>query len=161
MKMNTSSIGRTERLLMSQEERIKKDNQLSFGVNMEATTRDGMLSILTPIRDHKRRDLIKNSDSFAINHSTLSQNSQCTELLKPMEPTTLLSTDMSREETTNNGHSTVLIRPSDPTTGRTMLWKSNPTVDHPISDAHPQSTQDGGNSSKLTVITLSTRKERS
>ena len=78
-----------------------------------------------------------------------------------MEPTTLHSTDMSREETTNNGSSTALTRQSDLTTGRTMPWKSNPTEDQPMLDALPQSTQDGGNSSNMKEVTLSMSKERS
>jgi hypothetical protein len=84
------------------------------------------------MKEIKRRVLTKTSVSIATDHSTCNQDSQCTELLNLTELTTLLSTDMSREETTNNGSSTVQARPSDPTTGRTMPLKSNPTVDHPI-----------------------------
>jgi hypothetical protein len=77
-----------------------------------------------------------------------------------MEPTTWHLTDMSREETTNNGHSTVLTRPSDQTTGRTMPSKSNPTEDQPTSELLQQSTQDGGNSSDMKEDSSSTRKTR-
>ena len=108
---------------------------------MEERIRDGRLCILTLIRDHKPRDLTKTSDSIAADHSTWFQDSQCTELLKPTVLTTFLNTDMLREETTNNGSSTVSIRQSDLTTGRTMLWKSNPTEDQPMSDALLPSTQ--------------------
>ena len=115
---------------------------------------NGELFILTLIRETKRRDLTRTSVSTAADHSTLSQDFQCTEFFNHMEPTTLLSTDTSREETTNNGSSTAKTRPSDPTTGRTMLLKSNPTVDHPTSDALQLSTQDGGNSSDIKMLTL-------
>jgi len=46
-----------------------------------------------------------------------------------MEPTTSPLTDMLREETTNNSSLMELTRPSDQTTGKTMLWKSNPMED--------------------------------
>jgi len=41
MRVNTSSIGRMERLLMFQEEKISKDKQFGSGVSMEEPTRDG------------------------------------------------------------------------------------------------------------------------
>jgi hypothetical protein len=112
------------------------------------------------IRDHKRRDSTKNQDSTATDHSTWFQDFHYTELFNLMEPTTWHLTDMSREETTNNGHSTVSIRQSDLTTGRTMLWKSNPTEDQPMLDALPQSTQDGGNSSDMMDLTLTMLREK-
>ena len=76
MKENTSSIGRTEKLLMSQEERILKANVLLFTTNIMVPIRDGMSSILTkPIR-FQERDLMKNLDSIEIDHSTLDQDFQ-------------------------------------------------------------------------------------
>ena len=137
-----------------------KDKQSLFGTDIRELTRDGELSILTLIRDHKRRDLTKSSACTATDHSTSSQDSQCTELCNLMEPTTLLSTDGSRVETTNNGSSTALARPSDQTTGRTMPLKSNPTEDHPTSELLQLSTQDGGRCSATRKDSLSTRKER-
>jgi hypothetical protein len=145
---------------MFQEERMLKDKQLLSGTSMVEPTRDGRLSILTPIRDHKPRDSTRNSVSIVTDHSTWFQDFHSTELSKHMEPTTLLKTDGLREETTNNGHSTALIRQSDLTTGRTMLWKSNQTEDHPTLDALLPSTQDGGNSGDTKEDILSTRKER-
>jgi hypothetical protein len=158
-KDNTSSTGRLEMLLPLL--RMKKVPQL-LSQRMKVESLDnGELFILTLIRETKRRDSTRTSVSTAADHSTLSQDFQCTEFFNHMEPTTLLSTDTSREETTNNGSSTALTRPSDPTTGRTMLLKSNPTVDHPTLDALQLSTQDGGKCSELKVLTLSMRKERS
>ena len=62
---------------------------------------------------------------------------------------------MLRTELPKPSSSTELIRSSDQTTGRTMLWKSNPMDQAAISDAHQQSTQDGGNSSRSKVLSLS------
>ena len=131
MKVNTSSIGPTRKLLMSQEERMPKDKLLLLGKSITVTTRNGTLSILMKTRVIKPRVLTRTSVSTAADHSTLSQDFQCTELFNLMEPTMLLLTDMSKEETINNGSSTAKTRPSDQTTGRTTPWKSNPMVDHP------------------------------
>jgi hypothetical protein len=69
MKVNTSSTGTMEKLLMSQEERMLKDKQLSSGTNIMVLTRDGKSSMLTrPIR-FQERDLMRNSDSTEIDHS--------------------------------------------------------------------------------------------
>jgi hypothetical protein len=62
-------------------------------------------------------------------------------------PTTLPSRDGERTLLLKLGLSTALTRPSEATTGKTMLLKSNPMEDQPTLDAHPQSTQDGGNCS--------------
>jgi hypothetical protein len=161
MMVHSSPTGRTRRFSMSQVERMLKDKPQLSTRNTEEPTRDGRLCILTKIRETKPRDLTRTSVSIAINHSTSSQDSQCTESPNLTELTTLLSTDTSREETTNNGSSTVLTRPSDPTTGRTTPLKFNRTVDHPTSELLQLSTQDGGKCSELKVLTLSMRKERS
>jgi len=83
----SSSTGRTRRYLMSTKERIKKDKLLSSGRNMVEPTRNGRLSILTKIRDHKLRDLTRTSDSSATDHSTLAQDFQCTEFSNTKETT--------------------------------------------------------------------------
>ena len=145
----TSLTGPTTSALTFQAERMLKDKLLLFGRDTMVRTKDGELSILMILKDHKRRDLTKNQDSTVTDHSTWFQDFHFTELLNLMELTTLLSTDMSREETTNNGSSTALTRPSDPTTGRTMPLKSNPTEDQPTSEPLPLSTQDGGNCSEF------------
>ena len=137
-----------------------KDNQLLFGTSIMEPIRDGESSMLTQIRDHKPRDLTRTSVSSAADHSTSSQDFQCTELCNLTELTTLLSTDTSREETTNNGSSTVLARLSDQTTGRTMLLKSNLTEDQPTSGLLQLSTQDGGRCLATRKDSLSMRKER-
>ena len=161
MMVHSSPTGRTRRSSMSQAEKMLKDKPQLSTRNTEEPTRDGRLCILTKIRETKPRDFTRTSVSIATNHSTLSQDSQCTESPNLTELTTLLSTDTSLEENTNNGSSTVLTRPSDQTTGRTMQLKSNPTVDHPTSELLQLSTQDGGKCSELKVLTLSMRKERS
>jgi hypothetical protein len=76
MKVNTSSIGRTEKHLMSQVQRMLKVKLLLFTRNIMVLTRNGELSILTKLMDHNRKDLRKTSDSTATDHSTLSQDSQ-------------------------------------------------------------------------------------
>ena len=126
-----------------------KEAQLLSQRMMVVSLENGQLFILMKIRDLKRRDLTKNQDSTATDHSTWFQDFHYTESFNLMEPTTWHLTDMSREETTNNGSSTVLTRPSDQTTGRTMPSKSNPTVDQPTSELLHQSTLDGGNSSDM------------
>jgi hypothetical protein len=70
MKDNSSSTGKTTRYLMSQEERMLKDNLLSSGVDMEELIRDGKSSILIKPRRFQDQDLIQNSDSTEIDHST-------------------------------------------------------------------------------------------
>jgi len=76
MKVNTSSIGTIQRLLMSQEERILKDKQFGSGASTVEPTRDGRLSILTKLMTSPRKELMKSSDSTSIDHSTLFQDSQ-------------------------------------------------------------------------------------
>ena len=76
-------------------------------------------------------------------------------------PTTSPLRDGERTLLPKLGPTTALIRPSEATTGRTMLSKSNPMEDQPTLDAHPLSTQDGGNCSNSKAHKLSTRKERS
>jgi len=71
MKESTSSTSKMEKHLMSQEEKMKKDNLLSFGVSMVETTRDGKSSILTKLERLLIKVLTKNSDSMSIDHSIL------------------------------------------------------------------------------------------
>ena len=61
---------------MSQAERMLKDKQLSSIRIIMELTRDGELSILTLIRDHKRKDFILTSVSIVTDHSILSQDFQ-------------------------------------------------------------------------------------
>jgi len=76
MKENTSSTGRTERLLMSQEERILKDKQFGHGRSMVEPTRDGKFFILTKHQRFQRKDSTKNSDSTSTDHSISDQDFQ-------------------------------------------------------------------------------------
>jgi len=64
MKVNTSSIGTMEKLLMFQEERILKDNQFRSGASMVELTRDGKFSILTRLKTSKRKEKWKTLDSM-------------------------------------------------------------------------------------------------
>jgi hypothetical protein len=72
---------------MLKEVKIKKVKQLVFMVTMEEEDKNGMLSILTKLRDHKPRVLTRTSVSTSTDHSTLSQNSHSIELLSAMVPT--------------------------------------------------------------------------
>jgi len=56
MKVNTSSTGRTEKLLMYMEEKTKKEDQLSSGANTVEPTRDGRSSILIKLQRLQRKD---------------------------------------------------------------------------------------------------------
>jgi hypothetical protein len=49
---------------------------------------------------------------------------------------------------------------SDLNNGRTMPWKSNPTVVQPTYDSHQALIQDGGNSSRKMEPSLLMKKER-
>jgi len=64
MKVNTSSTGILERLLMSLEEKMLKDKQFGSGASMEEPTRDGRLSILTKLMTSQRKERMKTSDSM-------------------------------------------------------------------------------------------------
>jgi hypothetical protein len=70
------STSRTEEYLMFQEVRILKVNHVFSGRNTVVRTKDGKLSILTKMLDHKRRELTRNSDSMSTDHSTLYPDSQ-------------------------------------------------------------------------------------
>ena len=134
MKINSSSTGRTAKFLMYQVQRMLKAKQLSSGRNTEEPTRDGKLSILMKLKSHKKRDFMVNSDSTSTDHSTLFQDFQCTEFSKLLEPTMSVSRDILRAELHNNSFSMESPRLLEATTGRTTLWKSNPTEVQPMSE---------------------------
>jgi hypothetical protein len=69
MMVHSSPIGKTRRYLMFQVERMLKDKLLLSTRNMVQPTRDGRLSILTLIRDHRPRDLTNSSACTATDHS--------------------------------------------------------------------------------------------
>jgi hypothetical protein len=144
---------------MLKEAKIKKVKQLVFMVTMEEEDKNGMLSILTKLRDHKPRVSTRTSVSMSTDHSTLSQNSHSTELLSATVPTTFGREDGELTPRLNNGTSMVSQRPSRTTTGSHTHLISNPTVDQPTSDV-PLPTQDGGKSGETKVVSLSMRKER-
>jgi len=64
------------RLLMSQEERMKKVNQFGLGSSMMEPTRDGRSSILTKHQRFQLKDSTKNMDSTSTDHSTSDQDFQ-------------------------------------------------------------------------------------
>jgi hypothetical protein len=81
MRTANSSIGKMEKHLMFQVVRMLKDKSSLSTRDMMAETRDGESPILTKLKDLRPRDFQKISDSTSTDHSTLSQDSQCTELL--------------------------------------------------------------------------------
>jgi hypothetical protein len=118
-----------ENALMLLEQKMLKEPLLLSGTDTTEPTKDGRFFMLTKHQRIQPRDSTKNSVSISTDHSTWSQDFQCTELPKLLEPAMLLSRDTSREELLRPGSSTTRTRPSEATTGRTIAWKSNPTVD--------------------------------
>jgi len=76
--------------------RIKKANQLLCMHKLKDLNKNGRLFTLIKLLRQKPKDLMKNSDSISIDHSTLYQSFHSTELLRASEPTTLLSRDGER-----------------------------------------------------------------
>jgi len=76
MKESNLSIGIMERHLMFQVEKILKDKQFGYGVNMVEPTRDGKFSILTSNQRFQLKDSTKNTDSTSTDHSTSNQDFQ-------------------------------------------------------------------------------------
>jgi hypothetical protein len=87
MTMKCSLTSKTERHLMSMEEKMRKEDKSLSGTSMERPTRDGRSSILTKQIKNKKRDLMMTSVSTSTDHSISDQDFQCTELLKPKETT--------------------------------------------------------------------------
>ena len=88
MRTTNSSIGRATRFLMSEEQRMKKEDKSASGVTTEANINNGQLSILTKQRDHKPRVSTKTLASMSTDHSILFQNSHSEELLSATVLTT-------------------------------------------------------------------------
>ena len=103
---------------------------------------------------------MRTSASISTDHSTSDQDFQCKELLRQLEPLTLLLRDSPREELHNNSSSMEPASKSDLTTGRTTAWKFKAMVDHPTSERLLHATQDGGNCSDLMALSLLTNTER-
>jgi len=61
---------------MSTEEKMKKVDKSSSGIDTMELIRDGRLSILTKLMQLLQRDSMKNSDSISIDHSISGQDSQ-------------------------------------------------------------------------------------
>jgi hypothetical protein len=61
---------------------MKKDKRSFARLRTMAGTRDGELSILINLSRKELRDMIKNTDSTSIEHSSSDQDFQCGELLK-------------------------------------------------------------------------------
>jgi hypothetical protein len=76
MRTSNSLIGPTRRHLMSMVEEMKKEEKLSYGVNIRVQIRDGMLSTLIKLNQFKPRDFMRTSDSISIDHSTSDLDSQ-------------------------------------------------------------------------------------
>ena len=69
-RMDTSSIGTTEKQLMSMEAKMKKEERSLFGRDTMELTKNGRLSILTKPTQFKPRVLTKILDSMSTDHST-------------------------------------------------------------------------------------------
>jgi hypothetical protein len=147
-------------LLKLRETKILKDKQLRLAVETVERTNNGRSSISMKLKRLLRKDSTLSLDSKSTDHSTWSQDFQCRELLKQLEPTIWSLRDGPRVELHNSSHSTMLTRPSDLYNGRTMLLKSNPMEDQAMSTSPQVSTQDGGNSSDMKVPLSPMRKER-
>jgi hypothetical protein len=65
--------------LMWPEEKMKKVKLLSSGATMVRWTNNGKLSILMKTVEKLRKDLTRTGDSISTDHSTSSQDFQCTE----------------------------------------------------------------------------------
>jgi hypothetical protein len=61
---------------MSEKAKIKKANQLVFGVTMEASIKNGPLFILINLQMKEQKDSIRNLASISTDHSTLDQECQ-------------------------------------------------------------------------------------
>jgi len=81
-------------------------------------TKDGELSILTRPKRLLLKDSMKSSDSMSTDHSTLSQDFQCKELLSALVQAKSPSRDGERMLLLKHGSSIQYPRQSDLTTGR-------------------------------------------
>ena len=159
---NTSATSKKPRNASTlMETKMKKDERSKFITETMESIRNGRSSILMNPRRLKLRERVENSVLKSTEHSTLSLDYQCTELLNVTEPTTFGLRDIERMLLHNSSSSTMSPRLSDHNNGRTMPWKSNQTEDHPTSDLHQASLQDGGRCSECKEHTLLTIKERS
>jgi hypothetical protein len=61
-ELDTSSTGRRVKPWMFTEARMKKEEQLSFGTSITATTRNGKLSMLTNLIKIKLKDFTRTSE---------------------------------------------------------------------------------------------------
>jgi hypothetical protein len=103
--------------------RILRDRKLVLTRETMVRTKDGRLFILTLSRQ-KPRDSMRSSASTLTDHSTLSLSFHSTELLRALEPITLLSRDGETMLELSNGTSMRFLRPSEVTSGKTMPWTS-------------------------------------
>jgi hypothetical protein len=116
IKVNTLSIQKPRRHLMSIKQRMLKDKRLLSGRDIMVLTKDGELSTLINLSRKELLDMTKNSDSISTEHSTSDQDSQCGELLK-MSPITLDLEDSTIQEEDNKlGSSTESRIPSSQNT---------------------------------------------
>jgi hypothetical protein len=74
--VNTSSTGKTRKLLMSMVAKMRKEDKLLPGTSTMELTRDGRLSILIRQSQFHPRDLTKTSVSTLVDHSTSYQDFQ-------------------------------------------------------------------------------------
>jgi len=128
---------------MSQEEKTRNTDQLSYTKDTERLTSNGRLSTLMLLRRNSPRDWMLTSDSISTDHSTPDQECQCKESSNVLELTMLHSRDGERMLWDNNGTSIVSLRPSRISNGNHIHSTFRAMVEAPMSDV-PQPTQDGG-----------------
>jgi hypothetical protein len=140
---------------------MKKVHLLVLKTTMEVETRDGRSLMSIKLTRLEPRASIKNLVSTSIDHSTLFLNYHSIELLRCT--VTLMSTlrDGETMQDNNNSGSMNLPRLSKTTTGRTtaLIFKMHHHHNMVILEHQLQLDQDGGNCSRKTEISLSTKEE--
>jgi hypothetical protein len=139
-------------VLMLVETLIKKDKLLSIIADTMVLIRDGRFSILIRKLRQRPRDSTKSSASTSTDHSTLSQNSHSTELLRCLVEPTWSLRDGERTRDNNSSSLMRLQRPLETTTGRTIALTSKAMVRAIISEPLRVSTLDGGRCSDLRMV---------
>jgi hypothetical protein len=125
---------------------------------MEKLTKSGKFSIKTRLIRQLLKVLMRILASTSTDHSTLYHNFHLTESLKQSVLITLSSRDGERMLLCNNSGSMRSQRLLEATTGKTIALIFKAMVDQATLELPQVSTQDGGNCSRRTVNSLSTRR---
>ena len=151
---------KTTRFLMFGKEKTKKLKMLLSGIDTMVWIRDGISFILIRWANEELMDSTGTSDCISTDHSTLSQDCQWEESLKPQELEPCTSREEFITEMARNGNSTKSQRPLSMLLGKEDLLIFR-TPDHPLTSKSGTPTQDGSNFSDTKDIASSARKERS